>query len=462
MRTNQRRPVLAITTHEGAPARHVPAYAQLRRAVCSCLLWESQFYEDGTAIADRIRDLVPQCTPAEVAALAIEARESYKLRHVPLLLVRELARHPMKVPKLTSTTLARVIQRADELAEFVAIYWKDQKQPLSKQVKRGLAWAFRRFGAYQLAKYNGSGNAIRLRDVLFLSHPKPRHEEQARLWKGLAQDELGIPDTWETALSAGADKRQTFERLIREGKLGYLALLRNLRNMIQAAVDPVLIEGAIRARKGAERVLPFRFIAAARHAPQFEPALDVALQAAIAGLERLPGRTLVLVDNSGSMYCALSEKSDMQRSDAAAGVAIIARGVAENVRVFAFSDALAEVPPRQGMALRDAISGATTQGSTYLGKAVAMLNQVPHDRLIVVTDEQSHDKVPNPVARGYLINVASARNGVGYGPWVHIDGWSEAVVRFIVESEKASAVKLPQDGKPAANDDSASSGEQVA
>jgi hypothetical protein len=54
----------------------------------------------------------------------------------------------------------------------------------------------------------------------------------------------------------------------------------------------------------------------------------------------------------------------------------------------------------------------------------------------VITDEQSHDAVPDPVAPlAYMINVASYRNGVGYGRWVHIDGFSEQVLRFIAEYE---------------------------
>lgn len=445
MKINTRRTAPAIQTAEGGPARHINAVAQLRRSVMSCLLWESEFYEDGVTIAERIAALVKECKPADIAAIAIEAREQQHLRHIPLLLMRELARHPIKTDKLVSTTLARVIQRADELSEFLAIYWKDGKQPLSKQVKRGLAWAFRKFNEYNLAKYDRA-SAVRLRDVLFLTHAKPKDEAQAALWKRLANNELVTPDTWEVALSAGADKKQTFERLIREGNLGYLALLRNLRNMIQAGVDPILVEHALRTRKGAERVLPFRFIAAARHAPQYEPVLDEAMQATMADMDKLPGRTLVLVDNSGSMYTAMSGKSDMQRSDAAAGVAIIARGVAQTVRVFAFSNDLVEVPPRQGMALRDAINRATQHDGTNLGGAIQIMNQIPHDRLIVITDEQAADTVPNPVARGYMINVASNKNGVGYGPWIHVDGWSDYVVRFIAEGERpaSSANEVPR------------------
>ena len=438
MRINTKR--ASPVTHEGARARYIPVLAQLRRSVLSCLLWESEFYEDGEEIGDRIAELTAQCLPEDVAALAIEAREQMHLRHVPLLLLRELARHPLikDRPQLLSKTMGRVLQRADEPAEFLALYWKDKKQPLSKQVKRGLAWSMRRFGEYDLAKYNCDAE-VTPRDVLFMSHAKPKDEVQAALWKRLAANELATPDTWEVQLSAGADKKETFERLIREKKLGYFALIRNLRNLEQAGADVELVREAILARKGgADKLLPFRYIAAARHAKQFEPQLDIAMQAALAELPMLPGTTIVLVDNSGSMTSRLSRKSDMTRTDAAAGVAIVVHGVCESVRVFAFSDNCVEVPPRTGMALRDAIHTATRMGSTQLGAAVKKVSDLSHDRLIVITDEQSADRVPEPKGLGYMINVASNRNGVGYGKWLHVDGWSDAVVRFITEHERAA------------------------
>src|SRR5438270_1287440 len=142
-------------THEGAPARHISAEQELRRSVLACMLWEDQFYEDGVAIAGRIRELVPKVAAEKVAALAVEARERMKLRHAPLLVVREMARHKTH-RHLVAETLSRVIRRADELAEFVAIYWKDGRVPLSGQVKKGLAAAFPKFDEYQLAKYDRS------------------------------------------------------------------------------------------------------------------------------------------------------------------------------------------------------------------------------------------------------------------------------------------------------------------
>src|SRR6201987_2028707 len=169
--------------HEGAPARNISTELQLRRSVLGGLRWESQFNEDGVEIAGRIAELVPKVAAEKVAALAVEAREKMKLRHAPLLLVREMARHKTHRAAV-SETLARVIQRADELAEFVAIYWKDGRVPLSGQVKKGLAAAFPKFDEYQLAKYD-RGGPLQLRGVLFLSHAQPRDQVPAAGWKKL-------------------------------------------------------------------------------------------------------------------------------------------------------------------------------------------------------------------------------------------------------------------------------------
>jgi len=424
----------APRSHEGAPARHISPEMQLRRSVLACLLWESQFYEDGVEIAGRIAELVPKVAAEKVAALAVEAREQSKLRHVPLLLVREMARHKTHRAAV-SDTLARVIQRADELAEFVAVYWKDGREPLSGQVKKGLAAAFPKFDEYQLAKYD-RGGPIKLRDVLFLCHAKPRDEAQAAVWKRLIWGRLTTPDTWEVALSSGADKREAWERLLREQKLGALALLRNLRNMLEAGVDEPLVLNALREMSAA-RVLPFRFLAAARHAPRWEEALEQAMLKSLASADKLPGRTIALVDVSGSMTAPLSRRSEMQRTDAAYGLAVLLREVGREVAVFSFSDSLVEVPARRGFALRDAIDTSQRHNGTYLGKAVEELNRrEKYDRLIVVTDEQAHDTVPAPHGKGYVINVASYKNGVGYGKWTHIDGWSESVIEYIRALER--------------------------
>ena len=429
MRLNIASAIQKIFTHEGAPARVVTPEQTLRRSVLSCLLWENEFYEDGKTIAERIAEEAAKCSADFVASLAHEARHVHGLRHAPLLLLLDLIR---RGGPSVADAIDRTIRRADEMGELVALYWKNGKRPLSKQMKLGLARAFGRFDEHRLAKYDRD-EPVRLRDVLFLTHPKPKDDEQAALFKRVAERQLAVPDTWEVQLSGGADKRETFERLIREGKLGYLALLRNLRNMAEAGCDRNLVADAIIARKGADLVFPFRYVAAARACPQFEPFLDQALCEAVATAPRLSGLTLVLVDVSGSMNAPLSARSDLKRMDAAAALASVIHG---DLRVFSFTDTIVEVPPRRGLAGVDAVVRSQVHGSTMLGKAVAAMNKLPHDRLIVVTDEQSHDAVPAPSAKkAYMINVASFKHGVGYGPWTHIDGFSEAVIRFIAETE---------------------------
>ena len=420
-------PRKAIHTHEGAQAKHINAELALRRSVMSCMLWEREFYEDGESITARIAGLVPKVKPDAVAEIAAECREKMKLRHMPLFIVREMARHATH-KHLVSATLARIIQRADELSEFVALYWKEGKRPLSAQVKKGIASAFTKFSEYDLAKYNRDG-AVKLRDVLFLSHAKPKDDMQGLLWKRLIAGELTTPDTWEVSLSSGAGKKTAWERLLAEKKLGALALLRNLRNMQSANVDQSAIVAALQNAK-TDRVLPFRFIAAARYAQHLEPYLEETMLKCLNGQEQIAGKTVLLVDVSGSMDWKLSDKSDMVRMDAACGLAVLVRELCEQVEVWSFSERLAAVPLRRGFALRDAITNSQGHGGTYLGGALSGLPST-YDRIIVITDEQSHDRVPDPKGIGYMINVASAANGVGYGSWLHIDGWSESVINYI-------------------------------
>lgn len=446
-----------VYTHEGAPAVRINAEQELRRSVMACMLWEDSFYESGESIAERIAKLVAQSRPEFAAACAYSARTEMKLRHVPLLIVREMARLP-KHKALVSKLLCDVIQRPDEITEFLAIYNKDKRQPLSAQVKKGIAAAFRKFDEYALAKYNRDG-AWKLRDALFLSHAKPADANGVkftklerkqldsydltageRLFKRLVDGELVTPDTWEVALSGGADKKSVFERLMTEKKLGALAFIRNLRNMAAVKVSESLI-AEYSATVKVERVLPFRFIAAARYVPQWEPLIEAMMFRCLEGAEKLKGKTVLLVDVSGSMDYRLSAKSEMLRLDAAYGLGILLRELCEQAEIFTFSHTVARIPARRGFALRGAMHNSQPHGGTQLGDAIRALHAngfAEYSRLIVITDEQSCDSVPAPNGLGYVLNVASYKNGIGYGPWTHIDGWSEAVISYIIEHEKES------------------------
>lgn len=427
-------------THEGGRGRAFGPEQELRRALMACMLWEDQFYESGVTIAQRMGALVPKVKPERVAQMAIEAREDMKLRHAPLLIVREMARHEGH-KALVADTLERIIQRPDELTEFLAIYWADalgpmqqrKKAAVSAQAKKGLARAFAKFDAYQLAKYDRDG-AVRLRDVLFLVHAKPKDKEQEKIWKQLVDGELAAPDTWEVSLSGGADKKATFERLIAEKKLGALALLRNLRGMLHAGVAKKTIAKALVDMR-TDRVLPYRFIAAARHAPDLEPELEDAMFRSLEGHAPLRGKTRLLVDVSGSMVGPISGRSEMTRLDAACGLAVLVREICDDVQIFTFSNDVKKVPNRRGFALRDAIVNSQPHGGTELGKAIGAVDR-KGERLIVFTDEQSHDRVDAPKGSGYMVNVASYQHGVGDGDWRRVDGFSEKILDWIIACEE--------------------------
>ena len=222
--------------------------------------------------------------------------------------------------------------------------------------------------------------------------------------------------------------------------MGGLDLIRNFNNFAKHGVDRKLIINAI-SNMNVERVLPFRFITAARYAPDLEPYLETAMFKCLEGIgKKLTGRTVLLVDVSGSMDDRISGRSETTRMDAACGLAVLARELCEDVTVYSFSQKLVKVASRRGFALRDAIVQSQSHSSTYLGSSVKYINQndSAYDRLIVFTDEQSHDIVPDPLHKGYMCNVASNKNGVGYGKWTHIDGFSEAILDFIGEIEKVN------------------------
>jgi hypothetical protein len=225
--------------------------------------------------------------------------------------------------------------------------------------------------------------------------------------------------------------------------------------MVEAGVETTLVKAAITARKGANNVLPFRFVAAAKVAPVFEAELDSAMLGILSQERKLPGKTVIVVDISGSMRSALSAKSQMTRMDAACTTASIIRELCEDVSVYATAGndgrrvhATKLVPARHGMALTDAITGMYSVlggGGIFLKQVMDYINEHEKiiDRVIVITDEQDcanhpEDMPKNALPLGttrYMLNVGNNKNGIGYGKWTHIDGFSENVVKYILEIE---------------------------
>lgn len=426
------------------------AEALLRRSVMACLLWEDIAYESGASVAESIKNLIPQVEPQKVFDIAVEARTKQKLRHVPLYIAREMARldtHKGHVGKL----LPLIIKRADEITEFMSLYWKDGKKPISKQVKIGLAAAFNNFDEYQFAKYNRD-EQIKLRDVMFMVHANPG--QKADLFKKIADDELQTPDTWEVALSAGKDKKEVWTRLINEGKLGGLAFLRNLRNMVETKVDRSTIQHGFET-VNTRWLLPLNYFAAVKYAPDWEREIETLMLKGFAQVPKLPGYTIFVVDVSGSMGNIISEKSEFTRLDAAAAMALITSETCEHISIYvtAGNDHLrthktAKVRPHRGFALCEEIKSQSRQlggGGIFTRQCLEYIKanetEIP-DRIIIFSDSQDCDypdrRIPKPFGtKNYIVDVSTNSHGVNYdGVWTaEISGWSEHFANYIFAYE---------------------------
>lgn len=444
-----------VYTRGGGRAVRVGAEAQLRRSVLSCLLWEKAFYEDGVPIVERIKALVPKVDPEVCASLAIEARHEQKLRHVPLAIALEMVEHEAHKAHVAEV-LEAIIGRPDEAVEFLSLYWNqktDRKdaRAVAAQVKRGLARALVKFDAYQIAKWQLRDKAIKLRDVFNIVCPKPTDRHMQAVYRDLRANALPAPDTWEKKRSGGSSARATFTDLINRNKLGGMAMIKNLRQMQEGGTSEDVIRKGL-AQANYAKVLPFRFITAAIHAPDFEPELEEAMLRSLRSMPKFGGKTVIVVDVSASMYgralsggptaaahrvvhCPPSSfmgrverthggrspkypkwhewfgyrtpatdyswvGSEMDRAHVAVSLAMILREQCEHVSVYATGGddrvrehATTKVPPRRGFALGDAIYGQCVPlggGGIFLNQTMRFIQgkERTADRVIVITDEQ--------------------------------------------------------------------------
>ena len=425
----------------------------LRRITLANLLWEDCAYVDGKSLAQEIVRLVPLCDAKDVANLALECRLVQKLRHTPLFLVSEMCKYDA-TRAYVGEILPKIITRADMITDFLAIYWKDGKRPLANQAKRGLAAAFHNFDEYQFAKYDRDA-AIKLRDVMFLCHPKATSEQEQELFNKIAERKLAVPDTWEVALSAGADKKETWTRLINTRKIGGMAFLRNLRNMKDAHVEFDTILKGLNELKGT-MLLPLDYLKAARMAPEFESYIEAKMMDSYSHLPKLPGKTLFIVDVSGSMGSTTSSGTNFTRLDQACAMAMLAANQCESYKLVATAGcdstsvgAHEEIEyPKKGFGLAEQIMETRSKvglGGIFTRQVLEWSKKrfkgTDFDRIIIFSDSQDCDrvdKVPHPFAKhNYICDVSAHTRGVNYrGCWTaEISGWSEHFITYIAALE---------------------------
>lgn len=441
----------------GMKAAKQDNYSLLRRAVLANLLWEDNFYIDGQSISDEIARLIPLCDPDKVVNLAIEARHIQKLRHVPLFILVCMLKHK-EHSKCVAQTLPQVITRADMITDFVAIYEKvnGHIKPLANAAKKGLAGSFYNFNEYAFAKYDRN-TSIKLRDVMFLVRPKPRDQQDEALFSKIANRTLEIPDTWEVALSTGKNKKDSWTRLIEEGKLGALAFLRNIRNMMNEGVEQTVI------RKGfntinSNMLLPLNFLNALKFAPQFKSELNDMFLRTYRNIPKIKGKSIFILDVSGSMRQLLSAKSDLSRLQAGMAMVMLGLEFCEDCDLYITAGAdhnwthttINIKYPARGFNVIDQIEGLQRQagrGGIFTRQCLEHIRknyEKAPERIIIFSDSQDMDrnnKVPNPFGKNnYIVDVSSEKRGVNFkGKFdAEITGFSEAFLAYIAALEGIS------------------------
>jgi hypothetical protein len=418
-----------IYTYEGGKASKFNSFEELKRATMSCLLWENEFYEDGVSIAERISTLVDKCIKQglynEVIDLLKKVKFDMRLRHCPLWMIVSIFKAGEKVSK---EIIASILTRPDDMGELISLYNKDGKKPLPNQMKKGIALSFEKFDEYQLAKWNKNAN-YKLVDIANICHPKVT-DAIDKLVKGT----LETPKTWEVLLSsAGSDetkKKDAWLDLINSKKLPDMALLKNIRGMLNVGVSKETIVNRINDIQNG-KLLPIDYIRAGQNNPTLESEIENKFLSTFTK-EKAFGKTAILIDVSGSM--------DGDRLKYALALAMIGREMYENVDIYSFSDETVLVPNRRGFALAEAIDESQMHWGTYMWKSVEEVSSKGYDRILVITDEQAHDSPSKKVsANMYIVNVASYNKGVRYTLGTNItriNGFSDKVFDYIGEIEK--------------------------
>ena len=437
----------------------------LRRAVLANLLWENIAYMDGQSITDEIKRLIPLCDPKDVALLTVEARTMQKLRHTPLFLAVEMCKYDATRPYVKEV-LPQIITRADMLTDFLALYWMDGKCPICNAAKKGLAKAFHNFKEYHFAKYDRDAE-IKLRDVMFMVRPKPENQLESILYKKIADRTLETPETWEVLLSkahSSEEKAAVWEKLSNEGKIGGKAMLMNLRNMQSVGVPrPTIVKG-LNELKGA-MLLPLDFLKAMRESKGLDREIEDAMLNTYKNMPKLPGKTLFIVDVSGSMGSITSSGSSFSRLDQAAAMSMLAANQCEDFELVCTAGSDGQLReeqeyikyPSKGFqmfkdidAMYHKLGGGGIFTYQCLEKLRAKLGNKIHDyaRVIIFSDSQdidvsnyrspNHDKKPRPFGKyNYICDVSCHTRGINYkGVWTaEISGWSEHFLTYIAAFE---------------------------
>lgn len=488
-----------VKNYEGANAYMLTPEMELYAAVVTAGLSDN-FYEASDTRLERIQALMQKNNPEYIAKLAVYARNEMYLRSVPMVLAVELAKNNSG-NAIVSKVVNGVVKRADEITELLAYYQLANNRvgakklnKLSKQIQKGLSDSFNRFDEYQFAKYNRDAE-IKLRDALFIVHPKAKDELQQAIFNKIASNNLSVPYTWETELSAlGQVKYENekaklegvklkWESLIDSGKLGYMALMRNLRNILEANVSTAHIEKVCEYLSNEKAVLnskqlPFRFLAAYREVQILKSGavamiLTALEDAVVISAKNINGfnsstRVLIACDVSQSMQKAISANSKVMLYDIGLILGMLMKSKCKNIVTGMFGERWKIINmPNQGILSnvdeyykREGEVGYATNGYLVINDLIK--RGVVMDKIMLFTDCQLWDSANGgsslekswkaykqiaPEAKLYLFDLAGYGTTplrIERGDVSLIAGWSDKVfdVLYSIENGESALEKI--------------------
>jgi 60 kDa SS-A/Ro ribonucleoprotein len=469
----------AVDPHKAVNLQGFPAYelgdeAKLVSQVLTTFFSEPKYYKaDDADDILKLASAVAAKDPLFVANLAVYARTVFNMRSVSHVLTAVIAnlhkaeKKPENGRGLVRRLVASVVNRPDDLTEIVACYIGLFGKPLPQSLKRGIGDVLNRMDEYGLSKYKGNDNTVKMKDLINLCHPKPKNPEQAELFKRCLEGNLKPPVTWEVELSANGNNKETWEKLIDGNRVGYMALLRNLRNIIKADVSDAHFNKVLNKLSDNDEVLksrqlPFRFLSAAKELENVDgvsskvfDVLETALEYSIANLPKLAGKTAVVVDVSGSMNCHISRKSRTSCADIAILLGVMISKLAEDTVFLTFdTEVYTHTVYSNSGILSQARAINAHGGGTAIYKPFKHLsdNGTFVDRIILLSDNEANIVSENERGQPVQHEVNNYRSKVnpavkihavdmqGYGtvqfnpndPLTnYIAGWSDKLLQFI-------------------------------
>jgi len=275
---------------------------------------QDQFYRSADNTFQELSDLLQNIDSIFAAKAGIYARTKFGMRSITHVLAAKLAKH-IKGKNWAKDFYDHIIYRPDDMMEILSYYKSNEGKSIPNAMKKGFAKAFNRFDEYQLSKYRGEGKGIKLIDIVNLVHPVS-NEKNADALKKLVAGKLKS-ETWESQLTkagqvAGSDeekadlKKEVWVQLIKEKKIGYFALLKNLRNILEQAPEVKIEALELLRDEGLIKkslVLPFRYFTAIKEISDRETtsAISDAAEISLNNIPEFPGRTLIMIDVSYSM-----------------------------------------------------------------------------------------------------------------------------------------------------------------